>query len=175
MHLSPASWGRNGSFKLPLGLRQNLILLPPLLFEVCNDFVSANMLTSLLRIVHKYPLSEYHYSQPDGMSSLYEQVIAAAKKYLGPYSRVSVRFYTLRIPQIQIPNCRYAAYGMANMKKQKWSSHQHRPMSRICSSCAVQSQTWSCLEQIDNKILIYFFKQYLQLSSYHASGKKVIG
>ena len=37
------------------------------------------------------------------------------------------------------------------------------------------AQEQSRLEQIDVNILIYFFKQYLQLSSYHTSGKKVIG
>jgi len=88
--------------------QQSLILLPEFLSRVSNDFGSGNTLNSLLRIVHKYPLSEYHHSHPDGVSSLYEQVIAAAKKYLGPYSPVSVRFYT-QIPLIQIPNSRYAA------------------------------------------------------------------
>jgi hypothetical protein len=94
VHLTPGSWGRN-RFKFPLGLEQNLILLPPLLSKVFNDFASGNDFNSLLQIVHKYPLLEDDYPRSDGLSLLYQQVIAAAKKYLGPYSRVSVRFYTM--------------------------------------------------------------------------------
>ena len=120
----PVDWSRSELERLSPPER-NLILLPHLLSRICKDFPRGKTFNSLLRIVHKYPLSEYYYSKPDGLSLLYQQVIAAAKKYLGPYSRVSVRFYTLRIPLIRIPNCRYAAEGMANMKKQKRSSHRH--------------------------------------------------
>ena len=117
-----------GDFEHPLGIKRKLILLPVLLSMVSDDFAGGNTLNSLLRIVHKYPLLEDDYSESDELSPLYQQVIAAAKKYLGPYSRVSVRFYTMRTPLIQIPNYRWTAQGMANMKKQKRSSHRHWPM-----------------------------------------------
>ena len=61
---------------------------------VSNDFARGDTFNSLLRIFHKYPLLEDDYSKSDGLSSLREQVITAAEKYLGPYSRVSVRYYT---------------------------------------------------------------------------------
>ena len=115
MHLVPFNWGRN-EFERLLGHKRNLILLPQFLSRVSNDVASRNTLNSLLRIVHKYPLLEDDYSKSDELSSLYKQVITAAEKYLGPYSRVSVQFYTMRTPLIQIPNCRYMAQGMANMK-----------------------------------------------------------
>ena len=131
---------------------RTVILLP---LRVSNDFGSGNMFNSLLRIVHKYPLREEDYKS-DELSPLYQQVITAAKKHLEPYSPVSVRFYTIRISQtipiwsssshsrlqphlrnprfppqfqIQIFNCRYAAQGMANMKKQRRSSHRRQPVS----------------------------------------------
>jgi len=113
VYIDSTNWGINES-KLPLRLKQNLILLPllpPLLSRVSNDFASGNAFKSLLRIVHKYPLLEEDYSESDELSLLYQQAIAAADKYLGPYSRVSVRFYTMRITLIQIPNCRNAARG----------------------------------------------------------------
>ena len=109
-----------------LDYEPNLILLPQFLSKVSNDFASRN---TLCRIVHKYPLLERNHYMWDGLSSLRKQVITAAEKYLGPYSQVIVRFYTIRIPLIQIPHCRYAAQQMANMKKQKRSSHLHQPMS----------------------------------------------
>jgi hypothetical protein len=50
---------------------------------VSGDPASGNALNNLLRIVHKYPLLEYNYDQPDGLSSLRKQVITAAEQYLG--------------------------------------------------------------------------------------------
>ena len=99
-----------GNLEPPLGVKkQNLILLPQFLSKVSDDFASGKMLKNLLRIVHKYPLLEDDYSKSDELSSLYQQVNIAAEKYLGPYSRVSVGFYMMRIPLIQIRNFRYAA------------------------------------------------------------------
>jgi hypothetical protein len=128
VHLVPFNWGRN-EFERLLGHKRNLILLPQFLSRVSNEFPSGNSLNSLLRIVHKYPLLEDDYSKSDELSSLYKRVITAAEKYLGPYSRVRVRFYTMRIPLTQIPDCRYVAQVTANMKRQKRSSHRRRPMS----------------------------------------------
>jgi len=101
----PFNWGENFEDLLN---KQNLILLPQLLSKVSNDFSNGDMLNGLLKIFHKFPFLEDDYSTSDELSSLCKQVIAAAEKYLGPYSRVSMRFYTMRILLIQIPNCSYA-------------------------------------------------------------------
>jgi hypothetical protein len=74
--------------------QRSLILLPHLLSKVSSD-ASGSAFISLLRIVHKYPLRAGYYSDSDELPPLYQQVVAAAEKYLGPYSRVSVRFYTM--------------------------------------------------------------------------------
>jgi hypothetical protein len=121
--------GERSNLRRLLGQKKSLTLLPQFLSRVSNDSASANALNSLLRIVHKYPLLEHSYDKSDGLSSLRKQVINAAEKYLVAYSQVSVRFYTMRISLIQIPHCRYAAQRRVNMKKQKQSSHWHRPMS----------------------------------------------
>ena len=81
-----------------------------------NDSATAKA-NNFPRIVHKYPLLEHNYDKSDGLSSLRKQVITAAEKYLGPYSQVSVQFDIMRIPSIQIPDCRYAAQRIANMKR----------------------------------------------------------
>ena len=120
--------GRN-NFEWLLGHEQELNLLLQLLSRVSNDFESQNAFNSLLRIVNKYPLLEHNYDKSDGLSSLRKQVITAAQKYLGPYTGVSARFYSMGISLIQIARCRYVAHRMANMKKQKQSSHRHQPMS----------------------------------------------
>ena len=107
MDIVPFNWGEN--FEDPL-YKQNLILLPQLLSNVSNDlaaFASGDMLNGLLQVFHKYPFLEHDYSTSDELSSLCKQVITAAEKYLGSYSRVSVRFYTMPILLIQIPRCRY--------------------------------------------------------------------
>jgi hypothetical protein len=113
----------------PLGHEKNLILLLQFLSRVSDDPASGDALNNLLRIVHKYPLLEHNYDQSDGLSSLRKQVITATEKYLGAYSQVSVRFYTMRISLIQIPHFRYAMQPRANMKKQHRSTHRHQPMS----------------------------------------------
>ena len=112
----PDDWSSISRFEHPSTHQRSLILLPHLLSKVSTDFASGDAFNNLLRIVHKYPLREDDYSKSDELSPLYQQVVAAAKKYLGPYSQVSVRFYTMRISLIQIPNFRYTTYGMANMK-----------------------------------------------------------
>lgn len=98
MHYLPANLGKS-KFKRLSAPERSLILLPQLLSRVSN--ASENTFNNLLRIVHKYPLLEDDYSESDKLPLLYQQVIAAAKQYLGPYSRIRVRFY-MRIPLIQI-------------------------------------------------------------------------
>jgi hypothetical protein len=124
---SGLSGGRNNS-ESPSGHARKLILLLQFLSRLSDDPASGNALDSLLRIVHKYPLLEHNYDQSDGLSSLRKQVITVAEQYFGAYSQVSVRFYTIRISLIQIPHYRYTIQRMANMKKQKRSTHRHRPM-----------------------------------------------
>ena len=70
----------------------NLILLPQFLSRVSNDSASGN---ELLRVVQKYPLLRYDDYKSNGLFSLRKQVSNAAAKYLGAYSRVSMRVYTM--------------------------------------------------------------------------------
>jgi hypothetical protein len=94
--IMPPNWGEDFE-----DVFDKLKLLPQLLSRVSDDFASGDMFNGLLRIFHKCPLLEDDYSTSDELSSLCKQVITAAEKYLGPYSRVSVQFYTMPILLIQ--------------------------------------------------------------------------
>jgi hypothetical protein len=95
--------GLNGGTKFVenmSGDEPKLILLPQFLSMISYDFSSRNVVNDLLRVVDKYPLLEPNH-KPDGLTSLRKQVFFAAEVYLGTYSRVSLQFYTERIPLIR--------------------------------------------------------------------------
>ena len=63
------------------------------------------------------------------------------------------------------------------MKKQERSSHRHQLINvneSVRIARPVAESPWD-IRQIDTNTFIYFFKQYLQLSSCHVSRNKVIG